>query len=252
MMPSSDKAYVWFSRLDGPTHLCDSFRAILSDQERCQANAFRAEEHAREYILAHAALRFVLAECVDLAPSAVVFQAIPGHKPSLPAANNQRNLRFNLSHTQGAALVGVTVGREIGVDIEHRRPITDLERLAEDVLSPQEIRLWGEQAPSQRNATFYRIWTRKEAYLKATGMGLFRTPQKVTVPISSGPLFEPQPVEDRETSGDWRVVDVAVPRSFFASICWEGTSSPELVVNTIDLPRYRLGQDDWRSLLNDF
>ena len=165
-------------------------------------------------------------------------------KPRLLRAQYEANsqiatwpdVRFNLSHTSGAALVGVVLSREVGIDIEWLRPMEDLDAMARSITSGEELDQWESLDAASRFDAFYRVWTRKESYLKAIGLGLYRSLQDVTVPVllddSSGTLWE---VRDRAGEGHWSGRDIPVEEGYSASICWEGAEALQLVVRDLDL-----------------
>jgi 4'-phosphopantetheinyl transferase len=148
------------------------------------------------------------------------------------------DLRFNLSHTSGAALIGVGVGPELGVDIEWQRPMDDLNAIARCIMSAEELTLWQTLAPGDRPRVFYQVWTRKESYLKAIGLGLYRDPREVTVPVSADLLLlstrQSGIVRDRDQNGVWRVADIAASEGYSASICCEGEGMPEIIIREFE------------------
>jgi len=114
----------------------------------------------------------ILSLYLDCRPADVLFRAGAHGKPFLePAAHGQR-LRFNVSHSHELALVGVTAASEVGVDIERVRPLEDLDAMVARHFAPRERRAFTRAAPADRLRTFFRHWTLKEAYLKASGVGL--------------------------------------------------------------------------------
>ena len=136
-----------------------------------------------------------------------------------------KDLRFNLSHTSGAALIAATLGREIGVDIERIRPMEDLEAIGLSIFSAVEGSHWESLRDDDRLVAFYRVWTRKEAYLKAIGLGLFRNLQDVTVPADAAALKgigDARLVRDATGKSDWRVTDVPVGEGYCGAVSWEG------------------------------
>lgn len=268
-MIDRDSIHVWRVRLDALAALreseraarLESWRATLSVEERRRAAAFLAPEHGQNYIAAHAALRFVLGMYLGVSPALVAIGPSNGTKPTLAVtvgigANDRGfverewlNLRFNLSHTRGAVLIGIAAGRELGVDIEWQRPIEDLEGMARSVMSDGELSQWNKLGPESRMQAFYHVWTRKESYLKAIGLGLFRSLQDVTVPVSSDALKDAQRdtrrVIDRSGEGTWSVLDVPVWEGYSASVCWEGVKAPPLVVRDLDIARCDLTGIGW-------
>lgn len=221
------------------------WRTMLSIVEQRRADAFHAEQHRREYIVAHVALRVVLGRLVSAAPALLRFRTEDGVKPSLvfeessaPSALDPQfkpDLRFNLSHTQGAVLIAAAQGREIGVDVEWQRPMEDLEGMAQTVMSDTEAAHWQKLAPELRCRAFYWLWTRKESYLKAIGLGLFRDLHEVTVPVAPASLDEPVVVIDRSGDGVWSVRDLPIWEGFSASLCWQGASAMGLAVEDLTL-----------------
>jgi 4'-phosphopantetheinyl transferase len=254
-MLTQDSVHVWRVRLDTSGGLSAArmaartaeLRGMLSVEEQRKADAFRTAEHRREYILAHAALRSVLGHFLKISPVLLDITARAGTKPVLsPARNLARSwpdLRFNLSHTRGAALIGVTQGRELGVDIEWQRPMDDLEAMARSVMSEEELELWKALEAGARFRAFYRVWTRKESYLKAIGLGLFRRLQEVTVPVSADSLdYDAEDtsrsqglIQDQGGKGVWQVKDVAVWEGYSASICWENVGVDRLILEDLDI-----------------
>ena len=215
------------------------WRTMLSIAEQRRADAFRAEQHRRDYLVAHVGLRVVLGRLVQAPPALLRFSAENGQKPALMedwgTGPEQLDLRFNLSHTQGAVLIAEAEGFEVGVDVEQQRPLEDLEGMARTVMSDMESAHWLKLPPEFRCQAFYRLWTRKEAYLKAIGLGLFRDLHEVTVPVSPAPLAEPAVVTDQNGDGVWSVLDVPVWEGFSASLCWQGASAVEVVVKDLSL-----------------
>lgn len=227
-----------------------SWSKLLSPEELQKANTFRLEVLRREYIGAHAALRFTLGNCLGISPAAVRFvEASTGGeaglriKPSLmasiPSARGSGDLRFSLSHTHGVSLIALAESREVGVDIERQRPMDDLESMAANVMSAEELRVWATLRPEDRRQAFFNLWTRKESYLKAIGLGLFHRLESVTVPLSASLLAPSRGdfaiVEDGTRPDKWGLADLPAPEGYSASICWEGSDLPLIIVEDLDL-----------------
>jgi len=246
-------AYVWRVRLGDSACVSEpqieSLSGMLSAEERRKADAFRGVGLRRDYILAHAALRCVLGQCMGISPSSVYYAAgsigekgVAAIKPRIAqgteAVEMAQDLRFNLSHTSGAALIGVAVGRELGIDIERQRLMDDLDAMARSVLSAEEWTLWEALAGGDRIRAFYQVWTRKESYLKAIGLGLYRDPREVIVPVGVDLRLlstrQSGIVHDRRQNGVWRVADIAVSEGYFASICCEGEGMPEIMIHDFE------------------
>ena len=127
------------------------------------------DDRAR-YVGAHAAARAILARYLAAAPSAVPFSILPSGKPVLSSPHS--DWRFNLSHSGRASLIVVARSLDVGADIESVNPSFPFVEIASRFFSPREASAVSSAPPSARADLFYRLWTSKEACLKATGRGL--------------------------------------------------------------------------------
>ncbi|HTU23191.1 MAG TPA: 4'-phosphopantetheinyl transferase superfamily protein [Gemmataceae bacterium] len=163
--------HVWRIALEIGDALLTRLREFLADDERRRAERFHFEKDRRHFIAGRSALRILLAGYLACRPEDVRFTYSSYGKPQL--ANQASDLRFNLTHSHGLALLAVTRGRDIGVDVERVRDMErDGERLAERFFSPREAAVLRSLPPEQRREAFFSCWTRKEAYIKANGKGL--------------------------------------------------------------------------------
>jgi 4'-phosphopantetheinyl transferase len=150
----------------------ERLREALSADERERAARFRVPQVQARFTAGRAILRDILSRYLGRQPSALSFGYRKQGKPFLLPSPGQEDLRFNLSHSHGLALYGVTRAREIGVDLEQIRLDREHEKLAKRFFSPEEAAALQALPPEQRVAAFFHCWTRKEAYLKARGEGL--------------------------------------------------------------------------------
>jgi len=142
---------------------------LLDDDERARAVRFVQARHRRRFIAAHGVTRLVLARSLGLAADAIRFRIHSGGKPSV--ATPGADVEFTLSHSGERALVCVTRGRAVGVDIEQLRAIDAL-RISRGFFSPAEHETLAAVPSAELLPAFYRCWTRKESFVKATGEGL--------------------------------------------------------------------------------
>jgi 4'-phosphopantetheinyl transferase len=152
---------LWLVALDDGAERDDE---RLIDEELQRAARFVREADRRRYLASHAALRRVLG-------SSTRWPAGAHGKPALASAPF-----FNLSRRDGVALIGVSQTHELGVDVETRRPIDDAPSLAELHFTPRERAAVTAVRGAERDLAFLRVWTRKEACMKATGRGLSLAP----------------------------------------------------------------------------
>ncbi len=159
----SDGVHIWRAALDEAGW---SGTGRLPATERERAASFLREEASRRWVAARWALRRVLAEYLDEAAADVELQLDKIGKPRLRKAHG---IGFSLSHSNGLALVAVTEGREVGVDVELIVPGRDFIALAERTLDPDDAAAVREAPAAQRAWTFYPAWVRHEARFKCLG-----------------------------------------------------------------------------------
>lgn len=145
---------------------------VLDRAERARSRRFRQVGDRRRYVVSHAAMRVLLARCLDVRPEAVRYLRSAEGKPRL--APGLGPLQFSLSHSGGIGLIAVTRNRPVGVDVEQVRDVPDALLVAEQHFTAAETDALGSLPPDARRAAFLRCWTHKEAVIKATGEGLSR------------------------------------------------------------------------------
>ncbi len=170
--PDPGEIHVWTARLDPPEQEVTAARRLLDREETTRADRFRFEVHRRRFTVGRAFQRTILGAYLGRPPASLVYLYGPKGKPALAPGHGAGTLDFNLSNSEEMALIGVTAGRELGVDIELVRELSDLEALAERFFSTDESRILLALPEAARPTGFFNCWTRKEAYLKAIGDGL--------------------------------------------------------------------------------
>ena len=160
-----DGVHIWRAALDDPgwpgAH-------ELPAGERERAAEFLREEPARRWVASRWALRRVLAGYLGCAPAAVELESSEQGKPRLRGSEGPE---FNLSHSEGLALVAVA-DRAVGIDVEAIRPRRDLPALAERALPPDDVAAVRSASPAEQASVFHAAWARHEACLKCLGTGL--------------------------------------------------------------------------------
>lgn len=199
---------LWYVNLDLPADTLSCFRHWLSDDELARAERFHSNLHRARFIVGRATLRRVLADRLGCSPSAVRFSYGTNDKPVLE--DGRENIEFNIAHSGADAVIALAGGAAIGVDIELLRPIADVESLARLAFSDIERREL-ELAPDPVLA-FLNGWTRKEAYVKALGLGLTVPLTEITVSLSNRPALLSAGLPDQSVS-NWRLLNVPHPRA---------------------------------------
>lgn len=193
---------------------------LLSDDERQRASQFRFERDARRFVVARGSARSILSGYIGTPPHKLRFVYSAHGKPSL--GHNQIDLRFSVSHAGDRAILGITQGQEVGVDIEAIRNDVEHEKLAERFFSAQEHRELSLLSPDEGVRAFYRCWTCKEAFLKAQGVGLARSLDSFDVDLGSGPARLAATRPDPHEAECWQLVEIEVASGYAAAAAVNG------------------------------
>ncbi|MDQ1081823.1 4'-phosphopantetheinyl transferase superfamily protein [Pseudoroseomonas cervicalis] len=146
--------------------------ALLSPDEQARAARFHFAEDRRAYLAAHALARRMLAGASGRAPSSLRFVAGPAGRPELDPALGLPGLRFNLSHARGLVACALALEDDVGVDVEALSRAARVADLAARYFAPEEAAALARLPAERREAAFLRLWTLKEAFVKAIGQGL--------------------------------------------------------------------------------
>jgi 4'-phosphopantetheinyl transferase len=219
---SAHTVCIWRVDLDRPHAALEELAACLIAEERQRADRFVREVDRRRFTVSHAVLRMLLGRYLNLPPEHVEMSIAPGGKPELTRASGTSCPRFNLSHSERLALIALTMDRAVGVDVEHVRPMTDVKNIVERYFAPREQAVWHVLLEQERLAAFFRCWTRKEAYLKAQGIGLSGGLDHFEVSFAPDDPVRLIRDDDRpDATTRWQLHDVAVEEGYVAACAVE-------------------------------
>jgi 4'-phosphopantetheinyl transferase len=186
-------------------------RALLSAEERDRAARFHFDKHRRYFIAARGILRELLGRYLDKPPAAIEFSYNPYGKPAV------EGIYFNLSHSDNMALYAVSRAREVGVDIERINPAFAEEQIPEQYFSPAEVKVLRALPKQRQTEAFFNCWTRKEAYVKARGLGLSLDLQSFDVTLAPS-----EPAAFLRGAGEWSIEALEIAPGFAAAIVASG------------------------------
>ncbi len=209
-----NEIHVWRIDLEQPETKLQSLAATLSSDEMARAERFYFQEHRERFIAGRGILRTILGRYLGIQPLEVEFNYQQRGKPVLADAFANSGLAFNLSHSQGMGLCAVNCNRQIGVDLEYIRPMSDIEALAKRFFLPREYEMLRSLSLNQQQEVFFRYWTCKEAYLKATGDGLSQLEQ---IEVSLTPT-EPAKLQIFE---DWSLFELVPANNYIGAVAVE-------------------------------
>jgi len=172
---SDNEIHLWFAydqdiSDDG---LLSKYHQLLNQEESTQQARFHFEKHRHQYLITRAMVRTVLSSYVNsISPEEWRFKKNKYGKPSISNKSLTMPLRFNLSHTDKLIIMAVTLDNEIGVDVEYLPRRGNPLDIAERFFSAKELEQLFQLPVEKRQERFFDLWTLKEAYIKACGMGL--------------------------------------------------------------------------------
>jgi 4'-phosphopantetheinyl transferase len=209
------EVHVWTCRLDAAPDAIAYWTTLLADDEMARAARFRVSTDRDRFIVAHALLRRLLATYLETDPARLLFGQAAFGKPFLI---DHPELCFSLSHSGDFALVALA-RCQVGVDVERLDQQIEIDGVAASAFSALELAELRTLVPAERRAAFFRLWTRKEAYVKARGEGLRRPTYSFSVSSRAGDddaLLSD--AIDSEAGQGWRVGDIAAPAGYCAAL----------------------------------
>ena len=220
-MPSHRRDYlaghviVWIAHVSKSEDSLSHLEACLDDRDRERAARFHFPGDRARFVLGRGLLRNCLAPYLDRAPEAIELAYTPRGRPVLP---HDDTLQFSISHTQDLVALALTDGARIGIDLEAVQTHPDLPDLAERIFSKADLATFEALPASEKLPAFHRVWTRKEAYLKARGEGIAERLQQISV--SMGPevvitLDDSRNVFPKEK---WRLLSLPVPAGYAGTL----------------------------------
>lgn len=193
--------------------------SALSEDERQRASRFHFDADRDRYVAAHASLRGVLSRYLQCEPRELKFSANEFGKPFL----SNHEIEFNLSHSGEFALVGIAHKCKVGVDVELIREDLELEDLARRYFSLREVSELMALKDEQRVIGFFNCWTRKEAYIKAQGLGLSLPLDSFDVSLGEPALLHATR-PDAKVASRWSLRSLDVESNYAAALAVEGNN----------------------------
>jgi 4'-phosphopantetheinyl transferase len=181
---STHQIHIWRASLDLPADLAQHLHATLAADESQRAQRLHFDKDRTHFVAARGILRCILANYLGCAPQQVVFVYGKRGKPALSFEAHSSALCFNVSHSHGLALYAIAYQRDVGIDLERVRPNVDYKQIAQRFFSPQEYAILRTLPASEQCHAFFACWTRKEAYIKAQGDGLWQSLDAFSVTLA--------------------------------------------------------------------
>ncbi len=218
-----DEVHVWRASLEQPEATMQKLRQMLAADELAKAGRFHFEKDHNHFIVAHGLLRTLLGQYLHMHPGQLRFCVNDYGKPALDPSFHEQPLNFNMSHSHKLALYAFAFHRQIGIDVEYMRADVDFEGVARHSFSPVEQGVLHALPVEARKQAFYNCWTRKEAYIKARGMGLSLSLDLFDVSMMSGEsaaLLTSR--EDARETGRWAFEELMPGNGYAGALAVEG------------------------------
>ena len=214
-----DDVNIWHASLDLPAEQIEALGGALSPDERERAGRFVRAADSRRFIAGRGILRSLLSRATGVEPSSVSFAYNEYGRPFLAPVSGLPMVIFNVSHSAGKALYALSARAPVGIDLERIRPSPNFSGIAERFFTPAEASALRSLPERQRLDAFFTCWTRKEAFVKAVGKGLYSRLDHVEVSLLPG---EPPAIlriaDGGEDARDWRMFDIDAGDGYKAAV----------------------------------
>lgn len=235
----SGEVHVWRVVVPGVDRTPPHWLGLLTAEEQARAAGKRIPLDARRTLTSRACLRLLLGSYLDVPPASVAFTANATSKPQIATPFAASPLEFNVSHSGDWVVLAFARGLPLGIDVEEHREL-EFSEIVNAFFSPPEREIWSTVPLPDHTSAFFSAWTRKEAYLKALGLGLFKALDSFSV------AFGPDPssglvwcASDASAPQRWRIASIDLAPSYSCALA-VGSAASALQTFTFD-PRSTLG-----------
>jgi 4'-phosphopantetheinyl transferase len=224
--------HVWALRIRPSIDLAARFEAALAPDEVERAARFRMDHLQQFFTIARGVLRHVLERYLIAAPGRIKFDYGSRGKPALASPTG---IEFNLSHSGDLALLALTIGCPVGVDVELISPKTEIVDITRRFFSPEETCDMMSLPESEREQAFFCCWTRKEAYIKAIGDGLYAPLDGFRVSVCPGePARLIHIVNEPHAPDEWCMHDLPLSPEYAAALAYRDRQRTVLALPILD------------------
>ncbi|WP_404360477.1 4'-phosphopantetheinyl transferase family protein [Methylotuvimicrobium sp. KM1] len=218
---------LWFEALAITDEEYRYYWSILDKNEQNKALRFVRTRDGRGYVASHGKLRLILAEYLGMPPGKIPFTSQAYGKPFV-AFGNTYGIRFNLAHSGDYMAVGVGNAYDIGIDIEVWSDRVDYHGIMALCFSEEETRFWSDLPKERQKEFFYKLWTRKESFIKAVGLGFSLDVSQVETAVQGPSRFLSLPSGCGSPKG-WCLIDLELANGLSGAVAISGANMPKIV-----------------------
>lgn len=201
-----DTVEIWHGTIAAEDAYYQNYWRVLDAAEQAHAEKMKNDLLRKRYVEVHGRLRNILAQTLNEPPEKINIKTAEHGKPYLA---DMPELAFNLSHSADVMVIAVGRNCRLGVDVEYCKPRTSLAGLVNKCFAEEEIAYWNKLPEAQKIPEFYRFWTRKEAFVKATGRGIGLGLNHCVINLENQTEFLRVPADCGQAS-TWHVQDIAL------------------------------------------
>jgi 4'-phosphopantetheinyl transferase len=215
---ANNEIHVWRARLDLNAESLERMRSTLAGDEQTRADRFHFDRDRNHFLACRGILRELLGSYLNRSPTSLAFSYGAFGKPALRLEDSSAPIHFNVAHSNGLALLAFARRCEIGIDLESIRADFAGDEIAQHYFSKQELTELRALPETMRTVGFFECWTRKEAYIKARGLGLQIPLQSFSVSLTPD---QPETLQSEDASR-WKLRSIDVHPAFAGAIAAEG------------------------------
>jgi len=221
---------LWYGYLDDMPEQC--YESVLDAGEQTHAGKLKNALMRKRYAIVHGSLRQLLAAYLNMPPAQIRIKQAEHGKPYLA---DHPELGFNISHSGGHLLIAVGWNCELGVDVELCKDRKSLAGLVEKCFADEEAGYWHRLPQAEKTREFYRFWTRKEAFVKATGRGIALGLDQCVINPERATEFLRVP-ESCGVAAEWRVCDIDLGPAVCGALAAKTAEIAEARVRCLEWP----------------
>ncbi len=211
---------IWYLELTADDCITARFQSMLTPEEVAHAARFRFEHLRRSYVFSRGALRLLLGRYLGIQPGCVPLSYGSKGKPRVEGLGA---IEFNVAHSGNIALLGFTVGCEIGIDLEQIRPLQNSLEIANRFFCGDEVAELASLSTELRERAFFLSWTRKEACIKAIGDGLSAPLDSFRVTMHPDAHAQVVHINGNfEPAGEWTLHDLELGPKYAGALAYRG------------------------------
>lgn len=220
-----DSVHVWWAACDRPESEIQHLEQTLSSEEIRRAGRYYFKPDRIRFVVGRGLLRYFLSRYLDAEPAQICFKYGRYGKPEATRIPGCETIRFSLSYARDMVLFAFGRHQALGIDIETLCPVPEAGAIADGFFTSNECSKFFQVPEAQRETVFFRIWTRKEALIKAMG-GTLAMLEYFDVPAGPLPSFSPLAVKG---GNQWYVIDIRIGKQYQCALVTAADHPPDLV-----------------------